>query len=316
MSSPFEIVLVRHGERADKYAHLRDQQERNNSNLTESGLEQARGVARMLREQHPSRKYRVISSPFFRTIQTAAAIVSSIGADALAAEHLEVDFALGEHTKFDEIPASVTALADARAAEVSSAAAGRALAVSLTGSASVIVPHESMAAASDRVWNRLLAIASDHLANAARQQGDADAPSSLLIVTHGFAPARLIERMLHGVAVTHVNLLAHVALVPRAGFTAVAATGAADDASADAGGGAAAAAPGSPRASSPFALSWSRGLRWRLHSQPAQPDAVDAPVDEFRKDDHGEEDGTWYETKIVAQHAPFLAFSHTVDVHP
>ena len=44
-----QIVIVRHGERADKYPHLLPLQEVNNPALTETGFLQAYGIGTLLR---------------------------------------------------------------------------------------------------------------------------------------------------------------------------------------------------------------------------------------------------------------------------
>ena len=122
-----QIVIVRHGERADKYPDLKPLQEPENCNLTETGFIQAMGIGKCIRDQYDKNKYkllssnnkwRIVSSPFTRTLQTASAIMSSLGPECCESGKIEVDFECGERLKVLEVPEGVVKLTEERASEI------------------------------------------------------------------------------------------------------------------------------------------------------------------------------------------------------
>ena len=121
-----QIVIVRHGERADKYPDLKPLQEPENCNLTETGFIQAMGIGKCIRDQYDKNKYkllssnkwRIVSSPFTRTLQTASAIMSSLGPECCESGKIEVDFECGERLKVLEVPEGVVKLTEDRASEI------------------------------------------------------------------------------------------------------------------------------------------------------------------------------------------------------
>ena len=285
------LIVVRHGERADKYEHLLPRQEPHNPSLTDVGFAQAAGVGTLLRAQYGEHtKWRVISSPFLRTIQSSANIMRALG-PSLHSGVIEIDFELSEHIVGSEVPRGVVDLTELSAAEIAKRHVQDVSVRFAYGDASHVPTRQTLTSSGARMMSALNRIYDDHVARAHRTRDDTtsddDAASqpqpSLLIVTHGFAHAQLM-RMIYGyerMVVSRVYLCAMVHL-RRLGPVDLG----------DESGGAVAV-----KNRSPFAACWTRGVTWRWHTETAHDSDSADHRDGFVDEADGQ--ATWYEGVVV-----------------
>ena len=92
------LVFVRHGERADQAEQVVEQKVDNDPLLTELGLRQARSAGRFLHEyfvEKPGQatadgsipKVKIITSPYMRTVMTAAEVARAFGESTITVEN-------------------------------------------------------------------------------------------------------------------------------------------------------------------------------------------------------------------------------------
>lgn len=279
-----KILVIRHGERADKFPETKAQQEQHNPHLTfPVGWTQAVGAGKIIAAtQEPERIWFVYSSPFMRVIETALGVMQSVRHTG----NLTIDFGIGEHVIDDScIPETTATLTEAAANNVIVAMAEKARATPFPARlghgadrAREMLAPDSLVESGHRLLRSSARIYDEHMAMLKEQQralpADEKLPlTGIIIMTHGFCGPRLMREE-HGeeLQIESVHLCSMIELRKNPDFDPSADPSspiAADIAALPAFSGenkkktasAAAVAPVSPH--SPLIITYTRGINWR-----------------------------------------------------